>query len=105
MQFIIIAQDGDDDQAMTRRLAARDSHIAYSDAAVKTGEQIMAAAMLNGDDQMIGSVMIVEFESIEKVNEWLDTEAYITGDVWQNIQIIPCKVGPSFQHMLKKNHH
>jgi len=105
MQFIIIAQDGNDDQAMNRRDAARDSHIAYSDMAVKTGEQIMAAAMLNQDEKMIGSVMIVEFESIEKVNEWLDTEAYITGDVWQNVQIIPCKVGPSFQHMLKKNQH
>lgn len=102
MQFIIIAQDGNDEQALERRMAARESHMAYSEVAAKTGEQIVAAAMLNQDENMVGSVMIVDFDSIEKVNEWLDTEAYITGDVWQDVQIIPCKVAPAFAHLVKK---
>lgn len=102
MQFLILAQDGTDPEAPQRRQAARDSHIAYSDIAAKKGEQIIAAAMLNQDEEMYGSAMIVEFENIEAVNKWLDTEAYITGNVWQNVQIIPCKIAPSFAHLIKK---
>jgi len=101
MQFIIIARDGEDEGALNRRMAARESHMAYSEMASKTGEQLMAAAMLNNDGDMNGSVMIVEFEDIEAVQAWLDKEAYITGDVWQDIQIIPCKVAPAFQNLVK----
>ena len=37
--------------------------------------------------------------NIKEVKEWLDKEAYVTGGVWKNVQIIPCKVGPSFQNI------
>jgi hypothetical protein len=47
----------------------------------------------------------VEFENIEAVKAWLDKEAYVTGDVWKNIQIIPCKIAPAFEHLVKKNLH
>lgn len=101
MQFVIIARDGEDEGALARRMAARDSHIAYGRIAAQTGEQLMAAAMLNSNGDMNGSVMIVEFENIEAVQAWLDKEAYITGDVWKDVQIIPCKVAPTFQNLTK----
>lgn len=103
MQFLIIGKDADDENAVARRMAARDAHIAYSDEAVKRGEQIIGAATLNAQTgEMNGSVMIVEFENIDKVKEWLDEEAYITGDVWEKIEIIPCRIGPSFDHLITK---
>ena len=105
MHFIIIGQDGNDPEAQDRRMAARESHIAYSEIAVKSGEQVFAAAMLNGENKMNGSIMIVDFENIEAVKEWLDKEAYVTGDVWRNIQIIPCKIAPAFEHLVKKKLH
>jgi hypothetical protein len=102
MHFVIIGKDGDDPEALNRRMAARDSHIAYSDLAVKTGEQVIGAAVINQEGQMAGSIMIVEFDDIEGVKSWLDKEAYVTGKVWQDIQIIPCKIAPSFEHLIKK---
>ena len=96
MQFIIIGKDGKDSEALGRRIKARDAHIAYSDAAVKTGEQLIGAAMLNENGQMNGSVMIVEFEDHDALDNWLENEAYVTGEVWKDVLIIPCKVGPSF---------
>ena len=45
------------------------------------------------------------FENIEELNKWLDTEAYITGNVWENIDIIPCKLAPAFEHLAKKSKH
>lgn len=102
MHFIIIGKDGDDAEALNRRMAARDGHMAYSEMAVKTGEQVIAAAMLGPDGNMNGSVMIVEFDDIEGVKGWLDKESYITGNVWQDVQIIPCKIPPAFHHLIKK---
>ncbi len=102
MQFIIIAKDGTDAEALERRLAAREGHIAYGDNAAKTGEQIIAAAMIGPNEQMNGSIMIVDFDDIQALNEWLDKEAYVTGNVWQDIQVIPCKLAPAFQHLISK---
>lgn len=104
MQFVIIAKDGTDADALKRRLAARDAHVAYSDQAVPRGEQIMAAALLDENEEMRGSLMIVDFEDIKALHKWLDKEAYITGNVWKDIDIIQCKVGPSFAHLVKKSH-
>jgi len=105
MQFIVMAKDGEDEEALNRRAAARDSHLAYSEIAAKSGEQLIAAAMLDGNDNMRGSLLIVDFPSVEELKEWLDKEAYVTGNVWQNIDIIPCKIAPTFQHLVKKGKH
>jgi hypothetical protein len=96
MQFLIIAHDGEDKDAIERRLAARDTHVALGDEAIKKGEQLMGVALLNEDEQMCGSALIVDFPSREALNEWLEKEPYVTGDVWKKIEIYPCKVGPSF---------
>jgi len=101
MQFIIIAHDGKDEDALGRRLAARDAHLATSAAAVKTGEQIIGAALLDDAGIMRGSVMIVEFPSRKEVDEWLAREPYVMGSVWQEIEVHPCKVGPAFGHVVK----
>lgn len=45
---------------------------------------------------MIGSTLIVDFPSKSVVEEkWLKTEPYVTGEVWQSIEITLCKV-PDF---------
>ncbi len=97
-QYIIFAPDHTDDKALERRGAARTDHLAYSSEAIKRGEQLMAAAMLDQDQNMCGSVMIVEFDDQEGLENWLENEAYVTGTVWDidKIQIIPCSVPPSF---------
>lgn len=104
MQFIIMAKDGDDAEAINRRLAAREAHIKYGEDAAKRGEQIIAAALLDDKEQMRGSLLIVDFPDIESLKKWLDTEAYITGNVWKDIDVIPCKIAPAFQHLVKKAH-
>jgi uncharacterized protein YciI len=52
---------------------------------------IIGGAMLNDEGKMIGSMMVVQFETKEQLQQWLDTEPYIAGKVWQNIDIRPFK--------------
>ncbi len=102
MQFVVIARDATDEDALQRRMAAREAHIALSEEALGRGEQILGAAMFDDDGRMCGSVMVVDFPSREAVDEWLKVEPYVTGNVWGDIEVIPCNIGPSFQHVLVK---
>ena len=94
MQFIVIAKDYKD--ALQRRLDIRSKHIELGDKMVLDGKALYGVALLNEEGQMNGSVYIVDFPSREELDVWLKTEPYVTGKVWEKIEVIPCRVGPSF---------
>ena len=96
MQFMVIGYDGTDEEALERRMRARPAHVALGDKMRDTGEMLMGAAILDENDKMIGSVLICDFESRAALENWLEAEPYVVGDVWRDIQVTPCRVGPSF---------
>lgn len=96
MQFLVIAYDGEDEQAGERRQAARDAHLALAAKMRENGSMLFAAAILNDQQQMIGSTIVCEFENREKLNDWLSVEPYVVGGVWKDIQAVPCVVPPIF---------
>ncbi len=87
MQFLITAYDGTDADALNRRLAARELHLAGAAALKKAGHLIAGGAILNDADQMIGSSMFVEFASRDELDAWLKQDPYVTGDVWRDITV------------------
>ena len=99
MQYIVIGYDGTDEHALERRLAVRAEHLALGDKLRDEGKLLYGAAMLTDSGQMKGSVLICEFSSREELDGWLAEEPYVTGDVWRKIEVMPCKVGPSFEHL------
>lgn len=94
MQFVIIGKDATDAQALERRMAARAGHIAHIDATM--ANMVLGVATLAPDGAMNGSVMVVDFPSRVELDAWLQLEPYVANAVWQDVQIIPCKIGPSF---------
>ena len=101
MQFLIIAYDGTDDQASERRLRVREQHIAVGDEMVRTGKALFGAAILDSEGKMIGSMRVVDYPSRQELDNWLQREEpYVVEKVWEKIQIMPCRVGPSYQHLL-----
>lgn len=101
MQFLVTAYDGIDKEAMERRLAARDEHLTLVASMFKEGRHLYAAAIMDDDDKMIGSTLIVDFPSRTELDEWLKVEPYVVGNVWDKIDIKPCKVGPMFLDLHK----
>ena len=96
MQFLITAFDGTDSEAGARRMANRTAHLELGDKMIAQGSLLYAAAILNEDDSMVGSSMVVEFPSRSEVDEWLKVEPYVTGGVWKEIEIRKCRTGPAF---------
>lgn len=95
MQFIVIGRDGSDGGAAARRLAVRDEHLALAQKMKSEGKLLYAAALLDDEERMVGSAMIMEFEDRARLDAWLEVEPYITGDVWREIEVTQCKI-PAF---------
>jgi len=91
-QYIIYAWDGTDEQALERRMSVRPDHFGGARKLKANGNFVIGGAMLNDEGKMIGSTMVVQFETKEQLQQWLDTEPYITGKVWEKIDIRPFKV-------------
>lgn len=91
-QYVIIAQDGNDEQALERRQVARPVHLAGAKKLKDNNNFVLGGAMLDDDGNMRGSVMIVQFETAEDFQHWYDNEPYITGGEWKSIEIKPFKV-------------
>lgn len=96
MEFLVIAYDGTEDNALSRRLKAREEHLKLGDKLAQEGKMLYGAAILDDKNKMVGSVLICDFDSRKELDEWLKIEPYVKGNVWDKIEIKKCKVGPSF---------
>jgi uncharacterized protein YciI len=99
MPFLILGYDGKDDQALERRLAVRSDHIKLGDQLRDQGKVLYGVAMLDENKKMTGSVYVVNMDTREEVDKYLEIEPYVTGNVWQKIEVLPCAVGPSFMNL------
>jgi uncharacterized protein YciI len=87
MQYLIIGRDGQDAKAMERRLKARAAHIELGEKLRQSGNMWYGAALWGDDNQMIGSMLLMDFPSEKELNEWLQVEPYLTGKVWQKLEV------------------
>jgi len=97
VQFIVTGHDGTDAAALERRTAVREAHLVGATAMKEAGQLLFGTAILNDEDKMIGSIMVVEFPDRAALDAWLKVEPYVTGDVWRKIDVVPCRVAPMFQ--------
>jgi uncharacterized protein len=95
MQFLIIAYDGTDEGALDRRMANREAHLAGVAPMFADGSMREGGAILDDDGRMIGSATIVEFPDRAAVDAWLARDPYVTGKVWQKIEVLPFRSASS----------
>lgn len=91
-QYLINALDFTDEQALERRMHARPAHLENVKELKNKGRYFIGGALLNDTGKMIGSTMIVQFETSEALQEWLQNDPYVKGEVWDRIEIKPFKV-------------
>ena len=92
MQFVVIAHDYKDSKALERRLAVREEHLKYADEMHKQGKWLFASALLDNEGKMNGSIIFCDYENEDQLRkEWLNNEVYVTGKVWEKIEIRKAK--------------
>ena len=88
MQFIITAHDGAN--MLEKRMAVRPRHL--ENLGRINGRVICAGGLLDSAGKMKGSVMIMEFDSRDELDQYLNSEPYIIEHVWEKVEVEPINV-------------
>jgi len=92
VEYLVTAWDGTDADALSRRLAVRDAHLAGAQRLAERGQLLSGGAILDADGRMIGSSMHVAFADETAFRAWYDGEPYVTGDVWRDVTVRPMRI-------------
>jgi uncharacterized protein YciI len=91
-QFLILADDYKDPDALSRRLSVREAHLQRMREERTKGNFVVGGAKLNEQGNMHGSMLVVQLEDEDAVKKWIDEDPYVTGKVWEKIEILPFRV-------------
>ena len=91
-QYLVTAYDYTDTEALQRRMNVRPHHLDAAKELRASGNYILGGAILNEEGKMIGSVMIVQFETDEALEAWKQNEPYITQKIWESVDVKPFRV-------------
>ena len=95
MWYAIISQDVEDSLAL--RAKARDAHLARLNALVDDGRLLVAGPhpAIDAEDPgpagFTGSLVVVDFDSLEDAKAWADADPYIEAGVYQSVVVKPFK--------------
>ena len=83
MQFIVKAYDGEG--MLERRMEVRPRHL---EGMARLGKHVICAGgLLNEEGKMKGSVLILDFDTREELDEYLKKEPYVQEHVWSKIEV------------------
>lgn len=91
-QYLVTAYDHTDEGALPRRMGVRPHHLDGARELKESGNYLIGGAMLNDEGNMIGSVMILQFETEEELEAWKQREPYITQKIWETVDVKPFRV-------------
>ncbi|OBZ65882.1 hypothetical protein A0H81_14198 [Grifola frondosa] len=91
--FVVYLPDYTDAEAFQRRLSVRQAHLekAHQNSKIKVGGAMLTPESIESptaEKKMIGSMMIVEAESLEEVKQLVETDIYYTANVWDKEKLV-----------------
>jgi uncharacterized protein YciI len=94
MQFVVTAMDYTDADALQRRLANREAHLAGARRLIAERRFLSGGAILDAEGRMIGSTLHLDFPDQASLEQYLQQDPYVSGKVWEHIDIHPVKLLP-----------
>jgi uncharacterized protein len=92
MQFLLLAYDSTDSDALQRRLNVREEHLKKIGVLQRAGEFLFGGAILDENGKMIGSMIVYDFPDRQALEEKLKDEPYFTKEVWEKTEILPFRL-------------
>ena len=91
-QYAVVAYDYTDNEALERRLANREAHLKGVRELARRGKFLSGGAIISDEGKMIGSNAHFQFADRQDLDAWLETEPYMTGRVWEHVDIREVKL-------------
>lgn len=85
----MIGKDGQDADAPARRAAARQAHLDGAAVLKSDGRLVTGGALLDDEQKMIGSMLLLDVESEEEARRLMEDDAYSRQGVWQELTVWP----------------
>lgn len=83
MQFVITAYDGEG--RLEKRMEVRPRHLEGME---RIREHVVCAGgLLDDEGKMKGSLLVMEFQNREELDEYLAQEPYLVEQVWEKIEV------------------
>ena len=82
-QFVVRAYDGEG--MLGKRMEVRPRHLEGMERMKE--HVICAGGLLDEDGKMKGSMLVMEFESRNEIDEYLANEPYVVEHVWDKIEV------------------
>ena len=74
--------------ALQTRKDNREAHLAYID---ETGAVSQAGPLLDADEQMIGSLVVLDVADMAAAQAWADGDPYAKAGLFESVELIPWK--------------
>ena len=93
MLYAIISQDIEN--SLTKRMGVRSSHVARLNELKDEGRLILAGPHPTidvsepGDAGFSGSLVVAEFDDLQKAREWADADPYVVAGVYSSVVVKP----------------
>ncbi len=94
MNYLIIGRDHPN--GFETRQEHRPAHLEFAQKLKEEGKLLYAAATLK-EGKMTGSMMVMNFSTLEELEHWKANEPYIKGNVWKDVEITECAIPPLFK--------
>ena len=93
MWYAIVAEDHED--SLERRQAVRPAHLERIQTLAKAGRVLLAGpfpavdAEDPGSAGFTGSLMVVDFPSLEEATDWAEQDPYVLGGAFKSVTVKP----------------
>lgn len=94
MQFVVTAMDFTDAGALERRMSQREAHLRGIRELIAQGSFLSGGAILDDSGKMVGSTLHVEFPDRAALDAVLTNDPYVSGKVWDSIDIREVRLVP-----------
>ena len=83
MQFLVTAHDGEG--MYEKRMSVRPRHL--ENLAALVDHVVCAGGLINDDGLLAGSMLVMEYDTRDQLDEYLADEPYIREKVWEDVRI------------------
>lgn len=94
MAFALIAHDGTDDGAASRRAAVRQRHLDLITGMAEDGRLALGAPLFDAGGRVAGSLMMLAGDDRSVVDRYLADEPFATEGVWVGHEVHPFRIAP-----------
>lgn len=89
MRFVVLAYDGDEPDVAARRAETRPRHLEGMQPLADDGRLLLAGAIGDEEGRAVGSMLVVDLEDREAVDDMVMRDPYRAAGVWERVEIWP----------------